>query len=339
MDLATAGKYSALAINTLFFVILISLPKTYKFIKRLMGGVAILSFFLVAILFAITVYNKGLSSEFFSAIFSVKISFPETWQSSDSKLLLTAIVFAGLGGLWNVLYSVWLSQEGMGMSKNDTNGYLEYKRCIPEVSQTKESIRNYNKAMSLIKNDLWIGIGGNALIILMILYIVFMSFPKDMSAPAGLGIITSLGDSVSYDSIVMATIFYVFVGLFLIDTWVAATDSLSKLHANMTLSYLKSDVVKGITDEQRSKLLYIVFLFVMLIMTFVSSFIARPEQLNYLNGVLSMFGASILIVGIWLVERYYEKALPEFPKHITMKCFLILSFVVYAAIGTAFLMS
>jgi|GEM_PF-5160574 len=332
VDLASVGKYSALLINTIFFIILISLPKTYRFIKGLMSTIAILSLFVVIILFVVTVYKKGLDTQFIYSIFDIKTSFPDDWVRTDAKLLLTAIVFSGLGGLWNILYSVWLSQEEMGMSNQNSKDYLKYRKNIIKVSQCRESIFNYTKAMSLIKRDLWIGIGGNTSMILMIAYIVYVSFPSGMAAPAGLGIITSLGDAVSYDSLVMASIFYVFIGLFLIDTWVTAADSLSKLHANMTISFLKT-IDK---EEHRAKVLYLVFLFGMLIMTFISSFIARPEQLNYLNGVLSMFGASILIIGLFLVERYYVINLPSFPKHTTIKFFLILTFIIYSSIGVAF---
>ena len=334
VDLATFGKYSALIMNSIFFIILISLPKTYGFIKRLMGTVAVLSLVVISILFIITISNKGFDSSFFTAIFDIKFSMPSNWEDKDLKLLLTAIIFTGLGGLWNILYSVWLAQEGMGMSKISRSDYSAQCKNIPEVSESKESISNYTKSISLLKKDLWIGIFSNSVMILMITYIVYVSFPKDMQPPIGLGIITSLGDSVSYDSTIIASIFYIFVGLFLIDTWATAADSLSKLHSNMVIHLFKSTKYKS--DEDRAKILYFMFLIFMLVMTFVSSFLARPEQLNYLNGVLSIFGAFILIIGILIIENYYVKKLPKFPKHKIVKFFLIVTLLIYFTIGAMY---
>ena len=284
-------------------------------------------------------FTNGVNSDFFTALFDFKISLPEAWINKDAKLVITAVVFAGLGGLWNVLYSVWLRQEGMGAAYKNRSEFLEYKNHLFEVSQSSESIGNYQKTMKVLKRDLWFGLGGNAIMIIMIVYIAYASFPKGVEAPSGLGVITSLGDAVSYKSLFMASIFYVFIGLFLMDTWVTAADSLSKLHANMLIGLLKTNKESTtIEPESKAKLFYIGFLIIMLIMTFVSSFIARPQQLNYLNGLLSMFGSVLLIIGIFMIEIYYRKILVKFPTHPVMTIFLVVSFLTYTVLGIAFIL-
>lgn len=191
--------------------------------------------------------------------------------------------------------------------------------------------------MNILKRDLWIGIVVNALVIIMIAYIVFVSFPQGVEAPTGLGLITSLGDAVRYDSIYIAVVFYVFIGLFLMDTWVTAADSLSKLHANMVIGMTKSSGNNNSDATGKAKLFYIAFLIFMLVMTYISSFITQPQQLNYLNGILSTFGSVLLIVGLFFVERYYKKTLSKYPAHPIMFVFLVMAFVAYLGLAIAFL--
>jgi hypothetical protein len=225
----------------------------------------------------------------------------------------------------------------MGMASYNKSEFVEHQEEIVEVSQDEESRNNYQKSMNILKRDLWIGIAGNALMIIMIAYMAYASFPKNMAAPSGIGIITSLGDAISHDSIAIATVFYIFIGLFLVDTWVAAADTLSKLHANMTLGLFNKESNELTSKETKAKLFYVVFLVLMLIMTFVSNFVAQPQQLNYLNGILSMFGSVLLIIGLFIVEGYYRKKLVEYPKHKFMYAMLILAFIVYFALCVAFM--
>lgn len=337
VDLGKAGSYFALIINTVFFLILLFKRNTYSFISKFMGIIAAMSAVVISILFAWTVSNHGIDIQFISALVEFKFNWPATWDSVDTKIIITAFVFAGLGGLWNVLYSVWLRQEGMGMASYNKSKFIDYQEEIVAVSQDEESRHNYQKSMNILKRDLWIGIAGNTLMIIMIAYMAYASFPKNTVAPSGIGIITSLGDAVSYDSIAIATVFYIFIGLFLMDTWVTAADTLSKLHANMILGLFNKGKDESARKETKAKLFYVASLVLMLVMTFVSSFVAQPQQLNYLNGILSMFGSVLLIIGLFIVEGYYRERLVEYPKHKFMYAMLILAFIVYFALCVAFM--
>jgi hypothetical protein len=336
VDLGKFGTYFALAINTVFFFILLLTRNTYRFVSGFMEIIAGLSVIVISILFFWSIYSRGFDSEFFLALFEWKFSWPANWVSSDLKLIITAFVFAGLGGLWNVLYSVWLRQEGMGMASHNKSEFVDYQDEIICASQDAESIGNYSKSMNILQRDLWIGIGGNTLMILMIAYMAYESFPKSTTAPTGTGIITSLGDALSYSSVVIGRIFYIFVGLFLVDTWVAAADTLSKLHANMVISLINSNKPLPMSNDTRAKLFYVMFLVLMLVMTFVSSFITQPQKLNYLNGILSMFGSVLLIIGLFIIEQFYKEKLGNYPKHRLMYSMLVLAFVVYLTLSILF---
>lgn len=195
IDFKTTGIVFVLIINTIFLIILLFLrKKTYPFVSRFMQIVAVLSLITVVALFIDTIYRKGFDTQFLYALIDIKFSLPEGWNVADSKLVITAVIFAGLGGLWNVLYSVWLRQEGIGLAFENRSEFFEYKNSIDKISETEESINNYNKSMQLVKRDLWIGLSGNAMMmIIMIIYIAYSSFPKGMAAPTGFGVITSLG--------------------------------------------------------------------------------------------------------------------------------------------------
>ncbi len=337
-DLAEAGKYFALGLNILYFIILITTRRAHRLISTFMSSLAALSLIVVLVIFGWTIFNGGFKPEFFRAIYDFKLTLPlENWDHADAKLLVTAIVFAGLGGLWNVLYSGWVRNEGMGMSGLNSSEFNDYRPAFPVIKDTLNSKHNYAKSMRLLNHDLWIGLGVNAIIIALLMYITYVSFPADQGAPTGIGIITALGDAAAYENPFIAGVFYLFIGLFLADTWLTAADSLSKVNTSMRIGLLHSSSKNDdITSEKEAKQNYIAFLLFMLGMTFVSTFIAQPQQLNYLNGILSAFGSVVLIIGLFINERMLRRLYPWLPSMPIMTFMLSVSFIAYLGLAIAY---
>lgn len=332
-SLERLSTWIAIAVNAFFCYCLLRSRDTYKFMKKVMDYVAVSSFVLIVGLF-VYVLATHYAPGFFSGIWQVKLAAPPNWESGDAKILLTAIVFAGLGGLWNILYASWVRSEGLGMARFNNGEFLEYQEEWAEIDSGEESLTNYSKLMRRLHLDLFIGIGANFVMLVMLAYIAFATYPTTAPSPQGLAIVTSLADAFAASGAWLWWILYLLVGVFLIDTWLTAGDSLSKVFSNFLV---------GAGAGKRAKISprewYVTILFSLFVMTVVSSFMAQPQQLIYLNGVMSGFGAVVLIGGILFNEVAVRRKFPWLPKHRFGFACLVGSLVVYAVIGTAYVIA
>ena len=332
-DLENLSTWIAILVNGFFCYCLLRSRDTYRFMKKVMDYVAVSSFVLIVGLF-LYVLATHYAPGFFSGVWQFKLAMPPNWESGDSKILLTAIVFAGLGGLWNILYASWVRSEGLGMACFNNGEFLEYQEDWAEIEPGEQSLANYSKLMRRLNLDLLIGIGANFVMLVMLAYIAFATYPSQTPSPQGLAIVTSLADAFAASGALLWWIFYILVGVFLIDTWLTAGDSLSKVFSNFLVG-----AGAGKRADINSREWYVTILISLFVMTIVSSFVAQPQQLIYLNGVMSGFGAVVLIVGILFNEMAVRRRLPWLPKHPVGFAFLILSLVAYAIIGAAYVIA
>ena len=262
----------------------------------------------------------------------MKLTMPPNWEAADAKILLTALVFAGLGGLWNVLYASWVRSEGLGMARFNNDEFLEYQEAWPEIEPGSGSLTNYARLMRNINRDLFIGVVANYVMLVMLAYVAFATYQSPASLPQGLTIVTSLADAFASSGTWLWWIFYVLVGVFLIDTWLTAGDSLSKVFANFLVG-------TGAKANISSREWYVTILLSLFVMTIASSFIAQPQQLIFFNGVMSAFGAVILICGILFNEMAVRRRVPWLPKHPLGFFFRPISLVIYAVIGIVYVIA
>jgi hypothetical protein len=337
LDLPIWSGFIALAVNTIFFAMLLARAKTYKLVKISMDWVAGCSFFAVVALFIWALARNGWDSTFFIDAFRVKTSLPTDWDPRDTKIVLSAFIFAGLGGLWNILYSTWVRNEQLGMAKFNNDEFLDYRSQWPEIEPDQESKLNLGKNMTLLHRDLWLGIVLNFLMLIMLGYMAYSFFPADQHAPSGLGIITVLADSVSFGAPVIGAIFYLFLGLFLMDTWLTAADSLSKVFANFLAGVRGGPGAEA--ARQASRAWYVSVLVFLWLMTIFTTFVSQPQQLIFLNGILSSLGSILLIVGVWLNEVALRRHYPWLPKSTLVSAGLAVAFVIYLGLGILYLLS
>lgn len=205
---------------------------------------------------------------------------------------------------------------------------------MARIDSGRESLGNYKKLMKRLNLDLFIGIGANFVMLLMLAYVAVATYPPQAASPQGLAIVTSLADAFAASGAWLWWIFYVLVGVFLIDTWLTAGDSLSKVFANFLVG---SGAGKKINISSREW--YVTILLSLFLMTIVSSLIAQPQQLIFLNGVMSGFGAVILIVGILFNEMAVRRKFPWLPQHRLIFALLLISLLIYAVIGVAYVIA
>lgn len=336
-DLNIAGRWGALVLNGVFFLMLLLARSAYRLISRVMTFVAATSLLAVGATFLWALVTQPLRLEFFAALVSPKLSLPGAWDPADSKLVVTAIVFAGLGGLWNVLYSVWVCNERLGAAEGGPSEFLEYRSAYPNLLESVESKVAYGRTMRLLRRDLVIGLGVNAVMIGMLMYVALACFPSNAVPPRGIGIITSLGDAVAYRSGLVAAIFYVMVGLFLGDTWLTAADALSKVNTTVTLGLVARRDDASMPALARR--VYLIFLLVMGILTVVTAYWGQPQRWIYLNGVLSAFGSVVLILGLMINERALVSRFPWLPKSRVAWVSLVLSLILYTVLAVFYILS
>ncbi len=341
MDLERWSNWTAIALNLYFFYVLFRQRHgTYNLIRKSMTIVAITSLCGISVLFVICLVMRGGWSPFFWGIGEFKFSLPESWDPRDGKLLISAFVFAGLGGLWNALYSYWVRGEKLGMAQHSTSDYSDYKESFEPIDSPATSVPAYHQTMSLLHRDLILGFIGNAITLLMLGYIVYALFPRGQDAPTGFGMITVLGDTIRQMGTFFGAIFYVFVGALLIDTWFTAADTLSKVHANFVIGVAsKPPFNKAVKTWGSDQTLYRVFLVAMLGMTILSVFVAQPQQLIFLNGVLSALGSVVLVVCLLAVEAKLRRTYAAFGTPKVMLVFLYLCLIVYTAVAVMYFLA
>lgn len=326
LDEKSWGDYIAICINTIFFAVLVfSKRGTYQIVSRSMQVIALLSFSSFVVLTVFAIFEKPFDTGFLPSLLDIKLRMPDNWIKADMKIVVSAVVFAGLGGLWNLLYSGWVRNQKMGMAAANDDDFIDYQSELPEIEDSDSNRSNLSKTLKLLNTDLIIGIILNFLMLLMLIYvcIAFWPFGK-IPSPVGLSIITVLADAASYVEFI-GFIFYLFIGLFLIDTWLTAADALSKVHANFFLSFQKESP----DTKDQSRKIYFFFLMFMWIMTLVTSFLAQPQTFLYLNGILSSIGSVLLVVGIFINESYISRKATWLSASKIQRMLLLLSLVFY----------
>lgn len=337
LELASAGRWGALGLNAIFLIVLLSARNAYRLISRFMTSIAALSLVAVAGTFAWALATQPPQPGFFWALFSPKLSLPPAWDHGDSKLMVTAVVFAGLGGLWNVLYSIWVCNERLGAARDGQTEFFEYQAAFPTIRESAENKAGYVRTMALLRRDLLIGLGVNALMIAMLMYVALACFPPNATPPAGIGIVTSLGDAVAYRSAPVAALFYVMVGLFLGDTWLTAADALSKVNTTVVLGMMRGP--RSDASPALARQVYVIFLLLMALLTVVTSFLGQPQNWIYLNGILSSFGSVVLILGLMINEKTLVQRYPWVPRSRVAWPGLILSLIIYGALAVYYTLS
>jgi hypothetical protein len=228
----------------LFLAALLSSRVIYRAVERIMWAVAIFTF--VGLLWACWHPSVRRAIPDF-AMGLVWPTWPPVrpWDPSDATRLLTAVTFAGLGGFWTLFYSYWLREKGVGMARwvghvtSPLTGKPEHVSLSGFVPDPSPELSGRWKAwIRFLMTDSAIGVVGNLLTTLMTCLLAFA-----LLHPAGL-----LPDH--YDLAVVQSRFFevqwgkwgawafLFVAAaFLADTWLATVDAVSRIHADMLMSF------------------------------------------------------------------------------------------------------
>jgi len=246
---------------------------------------------------------------------------PSEWERGDSIKLLTAIMFAGLGGFWNLFNSYWVLSKKAGAAQDNDDEFTFDNGSIPDETTTeKKSV--WNKFLHL---HVGIGIVGNYLTTLMMCLLAFSFLTPSGQYPYGwkLAVVQSqFFSGIPYGQ----QIFLGIAALFLIDTWLTTLDAVSKVQTDVLQMYFP-EALSGLKPRS----VYYFMAVLILILTFITMFLSQPDVLLLINGYISAAAMPMIILLVFLVNYVLLKK-KYFGGQFFIRMMMLLSLLVYAVL-------
>ncbi|HJM43885.1 MAG: Nramp family divalent metal transporter [Nitrospinota bacterium] len=227
----------------LFFSLLLFSPVAYRWIEKIMWGVAGVS---VAGALAVIGYPEVWAARgaFFRAVTAPRASLPQAWEASDAPILLTALAFAGLGGFFNFTYSYWLREKRAGMSgymgrvTSPITGREEASADTALLFEDSPTNRDRHRRWTrYLWTDCLLGVVLNLVTVLLMCWLALaLLHPKGL-IPKGweLAVVQARFFSFAWGP-AGKVLFLAIAAIFLADTWLTITDGVARMHAD----YLRS---------------------------------------------------------------------------------------------------
>ncbi len=286
----------------------------YKFIEvvmKVVTGITITGLLVSVILIG----SKESFLSFISDLFNFsKIGAGVDWANFDHSKLVTALVFAGMGGFLNLMYSYWMKDKGVGMAKygKPISGLLAKKGLVEEevdyqIEDSEENKKRWKGWMKYLNVDSGLAVGINAATILMTSFLAYVLLWPERNYPSGWSI--TVAQSTFFESAfgtVGRVVFLIVAAAFLVDTWLALADGVSRQFADFTVSVSEKAKKKGM------RWWYYFWLVFLIGVTVVTMPLAQPGALMKMVGVISMFAFVFYIPALGYLN--YIKLPKENPK-------------------------
>ena len=289
----------------------------YKSLENFMKIVSAIT--IVGLIFtALQPQVRYAAGEFFKNFFNpLSITWPKTWDTSDSSHLVTAIAFAGMGGFLNLLYSYWMKDKGVGMAKytEKVKGLLVKDESIDEekdliFADTEENKIMWKGWLKFLNFDSLLAVSINAITAGLTTFLAFaILFPQGIF-PSGWKI-TVIQAQFFESSLGQAgrILFLLVASAFMIDTWVGLVDGVARQFADF--------VVKVKSFGKNFRFWYYFWLGFLIITSLITIAVAQPGALITIIGVISIFGFVFYIPALWYLN--YVKLPKTYPSFIKPK--------------------
>jgi hypothetical protein len=329
-------------LSMLIFLSAILLSKViYRLVETFMWMIALLT--LVGLLWA-SANAEALHAlpRFIKGLFIPAWPMPRPWDPADATKLLTAITFAGLGGFWTLFYSYWVRDKGAGMAHymgrltGPITGKAEAIPASGFAPGQDEGLAHVSRWRRYLFWDVSIGIGGNLLTTLMTCLLAYaLLFPKGL-LPGGyeLAVVQSRFFEVSWGWI-GRILFLIVAAAFLSDTWLATVDAVSRIHTDCLYAFFPRSQSVPVRSW------YLIFLFLLTIVTAATMGFAEPGPLILLSAVIGFVGTVLFSVAlIFLNHVYLPRYLPIAARPGKLNLiFLCVSCAAYALLAIAYLLA
>ncbi|MQA05254.1 MAG: hypothetical protein GEV07_21860 [Streptosporangiales bacterium] len=323
-----------------FTLILVFGKVVYSIIEKFMGLVAVLT--VVGLVFA--AFHPAVLQvwpEFLARTMTFQVSWPDNWDPADASGLTSALIFAGAGGFFSVMYSYWARDKGVGLARyvgRITSPVTGEKEAIPDTgylfTDTAENRKNYKGWMRWIHIDPAFATITNTVTLLMTCVLAYaLLWPKGL-VPEEFDIAVVQAEFFRNSfGLIGGLIFFFVAACFLADTWLATTDAVARMHADYFISNSARVRRWGFRKA------YYVFVAILVVISLATLPLAEPGTLLTIGGVLNALAMAIYIPGlIYLNYVKIPRQLPGWARPRKLSLALIcLSGVAYLALGIAYL--
>ncbi len=217
---------------------------------------------------------------------------------------VTMICYSGLGGFWSLFYSYWIREKGYGMAayadhvtspltgKKDLLTFEAYR-----FADTPENRARYRGWMRTLVADTGTGILGNLLTTGLIVLLAFAILHPRGKVPLGWDMAVAQADffGVLWGP-AARVVLLVICGFFLMDSWLAGVDAVSRVHSEMICAHSARARAKG------ARFWYYAFLAAMVAVTWAVLPWKEPDEVLTMTGVLSLFAVGIFSVALWILN-------------------------------------
>jgi len=289
-----------------FSAIMFFSKKIYQLIEVLMRVVTAITI-IGLVTSAILVGNMTNLREFVGALFNWRqFGVGVNWAEFDNSKLITGLVFAGMGGFLNLMYSYWMKDKGIGVAKyagkisgmfsgakdkgQEENNFL--------IRDSKGNRQKWQAWVRYLNIDSGLAVVINLVTIMLTSFLAFVLLWPERNYPEGWSI--TVAQSVFFESSFGSLgriLFLIVAAAFLVDTWLALADGVSRQFADFCFS---SWGARGrLKTENQWYNLWLVFL---IGVTLVTMPLASPGALMNLVGVVSVFGFAFYIPALWYLN-------------------------------------
>jgi len=216
----------------------------------------------------------------------------------------TMMCYSGLGGFWSLFYSFWIREKGYGMAgyADQLTSPLTGKRELVTLrgyrfDDTTENRNRYRKWMRTLVVDSGTGILGNLFTTLLLALLSFAILHPQGKIPDKWRLVAEQGDffGVLWGP-AARVVFLVIAGFFLMDSWLAGVDAVSRVHGEMLCTY------SGRARRRGIRFWYYAFLVAMAAVTWVTLSLGEPGKILTFTGIISVFAVTIFAAAIGILN-------------------------------------
>jgi len=310
----------------LFTVALLWVKFVYRLIEWVMKVVAVVCLAGMAIACSHPQVRSQLGA-FVRGLVVPDVELMRSFDPADAERLLSAITFAGLGGFFMLFYSYWMREKGAGMARS---GAVALPADSPEAPQR---LRSWYRFVAV---DASVGIVGNILTTLMTCLLAFALLHPQRLVPENhqIAVIQAEFFAVSWGD-AGRVLFLVIAAAFLVDTWLATVDSVSRAHLDVLTHVWPKLAAK---DPRK---LYNALVLLGAVITSLTMYWSQPEALIVASAVIGFVGVVIFSGGLLVLNHIYlRRRLPASMRSgrgsltliaISTACYLLLAVIYFYA--------
>ncbi len=267
---------------------------------------------------------------------------PAKWDPKDADGIMTGIAFAGAGGFFNVMYSYWVRDKGHGLAKGlgrVTSPITGKAEAIPATGyafeDTPENKKNYLDWIKYLRIDNAIGIGVNALTVMMMCWLAWSILMPTGQVPSGwkVAVVQAQFFQAAMGPI-GRIIFLLVAAAFLGDSWILIADAISRMHSDFVWHYFPW------AQRWSFRTWYYIFVAILTVISCTTMLMTQPAELLLAGGVLNFIAMAVYMPAlIYLNYKVIPSKFPAWTKPANITFWIVsLITAVYVILGIIYIL-